>query len=204
MRQKGRITQWQDDRGFGFVTPAMGGERVFVHIKSFADKSRRPVGNELVTFDLQHDRKGRLQCVDVKYCDERARRAIGQGAGAAALPLATAFLVSVSAAAVAGRVPSVVAAAYLLVSGVTFAVYARDKWAARNKRWRTQEATLHLLSLCGGWPGALAAQRVLRHKSNKRSFRIVFWATVAVNCALLFVLLGSPDALRELDALELR
>ncbi len=66
---------------------------------------------------------------------------------------------------------------------VTFIAYAIDKWAALHDRWRTQETTLHLLALVGGWPGALIGQQILRHKSQKESFRIVFWATVLLNCA---------------------
>lgn len=204
MRQKGRITEWQDERGFGFVTPMAGKDRVFVHIKSFVDRTRRPAANELVTFDLKRDAKGRPQCVNVEYCGERARRVASRGVEVGALALATAFLVLVFGAAIAGRLPMIVAAAYAVVSVVTFIVYARDKWAARNRRWRTQETTLHLLGVIGGWPGALAAQKVLRHKSSKRRFRIVFWGTVALNCGLLLWALGHPDLLPELGALELR
>jgi hypothetical protein len=43
-----------------------------------------------------------------------------------------------------------------------------------------------VFGILGGWPGALVAQTTLRHKSRKTSFRIVFWATVAMNCAGLF------------------
>lgn len=73
------------------------------------------------------------------------------------------------------------AAAYAVLSAITFVVYAIDKSAARRRGPRTSERTLHLLSLAGGWAGALLAQRWLRHKSAKASFRRVFWATVAVN-----------------------
>jgi uncharacterized membrane protein YsdA (DUF1294 family) len=89
------------------------------------------------------------------------------------------------------RIPLWVGAAYLVWSMICFAVYAQDKSAARTGQWRTRESTLHLLALLGGWPGALLAQRHLRHKSGKPSFRAMFWLTVGVNVAT-FVLLGSP------------
>ena len=65
-----------------------------------------------------------------------------------------------------------------------FIAYALDKSAARKNRWRIPERTLHILALMGGWPGALAAQKIYRHKSRKRSFQLVFWTTVLVHCAL--------------------
>lgn len=75
---------------------------------------------------------------------------------------------------------------YLAASLGTFVVYAVDKSAAQRGRWRTAESTLHVLALVGGWPGALIAQRVFRHKSRKPSFRAGFLLTVVLNCALLW------------------
>ena len=72
---------------------------------------------------------------------------------------------------------------YAVMSLVTFVAYALDKRAARKGAWRTPESTLHLLELLCGWPGAWLAQRVLRHKSVKTSFRIVFFVMVALNVA---------------------
>ena len=72
---------------------------------------------------------------------------------------------------------------YAVMSLVTFVVYALDKRAARRGAWRTPESTLHLLELLCGWPGAWLAQRKLRHKSVKTSFRIVFFIMVALNLA---------------------
>lgn len=76
-------------------------------------------------------------------------------------------------------------AGYLLVSAITFMAYAADKSAARQGRWRVPEASLHLLALLGGWPGALLAQRMFRHKTRKQPFRTVFWLTVLLNCLAL-------------------
>ena len=75
--------------------------------------------------------------------------------------------------------------AYLVLSAASFAVYGWDKAAARRGGRRTPELTLHLLALAGGWPGALLAQSVFRHKTKKQPFRSIFWCTVVVNCAAL-------------------
>ena len=72
-----------------------------------------------------------------------------------------------------------------MVSLLTFIVYTMDKSAAKKGNWRIKESTLHLLSLVGGWPGALIAQQILRHKSIKQPFRFIFWLTVFLNVSLL-------------------
>jgi len=105
--------------------------------------------------------------------------------------LAPAFVVVYALATFLWRVPIAVGACYLVLSALTFAAYAADKAAARADRWRISERTLHLLALAGGWPGALIAQRWLRHESIKPAFRAVFWITVAVNLAV-FLALCSP------------
>lgn len=76
-------------------------------------------------------------------------------------------------------------AIYTLLSIITFVVYGFDKLAARRGGQRVRERTLHLLALCGGWPGALAGQRLFRHKTRNRTFQVDFWLIVLLNSALL-------------------
>ncbi|MDC8756531.1 DUF1294 domain-containing protein [Janthinobacterium fluminis] len=76
-----------------------------------------------------------------------------------------------------------VAAAYLAASALCLILYAVDKSAAKGGRRRTPERTLLLCGLACGWPGAVLAQQWLRHKSSKKSFRLKFWGTVALNVA---------------------
>jgi uncharacterized membrane protein YsdA (DUF1294 family) len=96
-----------------------------------------------------------------------------------------AFAVFLLALVTADRLPVAVPIAYAVMSLITFAVYALDKRAAQQGAWRTPENTLHTLALLGGWPGAMLAQEFLRHKSQKASFRQVFWITVLLNGAVL-------------------
>ncbi len=102
-----------------------------------------------------------------------------------ALLLAFGFLAALAVLAAVGRLLVAVPAGYALASIVLFALYARDKRAARSGRRRIPEATLHLLAFAGGWPGALVAQTTLRHKTRKQPFGAVFVVTVLLNCVLL-------------------
>jgi uncharacterized membrane protein YsdA (DUF1294 family) len=74
-----------------------------------------------------------------------------------------------------------------LLSLVTFVAYGWDKRQAGRGGRRVPERTLHLLSICGGWPGALVGQRNFRHKTQKTSFRLIFCATVVLHVAVVVV-----------------
>lgn len=199
MRYQGRITTWKDDKGFGFITPNAGGEQVFVHINSFSNRQRRPGGNELVTYELKVDAKGRAQANSVALVGERPTPSAPPSRSNIPRIFAVCFLVFVVVAVLAGRLPIAVLALYKVASFVAFFAYAFDKSAALRNQWRTQESTLHLFALLGGWPGALAAQRLLRHKSAKASFQATFWVTVVLNCGALGWLL-SPTGQRMLQS----
>lgn len=67
MRYQGRLTSWNDDRGFGFITPGRGGNRIFVHISGFGRDQRRPTGNELVTYELFVDKRKGPRAEAVRY-----------------------------------------------------------------------------------------------------------------------------------------
>lgn len=84
-----------------------------------------------------------------------------------------------------GWVPLWIVGLYALLSVIAFAAYGIDKSAARQNRQRISEDTLLTLGLIGGWPGALMAQQLFRHKTRKRSFRRMFWVTVVVNVLAL-------------------
>ena len=72
-----------------------------------------------------------------------------------------------------------------LLSLIAFITYGFDKRRAQKDGRRVPEKSLHLMAFFGGWPGALIGQRVFRHKTQKISFRIVFWMCVALHFAVV-------------------
>ncbi|MDQ3059198.1 MAG: excalibur calcium-binding domain-containing protein [Pseudomonadota bacterium] len=65
-RFEGTLTQWNDDRGFGFVAPAQGGQAVFVHISAFPRDGQRPQPHEALSFEIELDNKGKKRAVGVR------------------------------------------------------------------------------------------------------------------------------------------
>jgi len=194
MRFQGKLNGWQDDKGFGFVTPNGGGQQAFVHIKEFANRQRRPLGTEIITYAIAYDPMGRAQAEDIQYADERHNPAPTGAPSVVPLSLAAVFMAALGLAAASGNLPWSVPGAYLAASLTTYAAYWSDKSAARKRQWRTRESTLQLLALACGWPGALLAQYYLRHKSRKKPFLIMFWCAAAANCGALYWLLCAENA----------
>ncbi|MFH0998977.1 MAG: cold shock and DUF1294 domain-containing protein [Pseudomonadota bacterium] len=188
MRYQGKITTWKDDQGFGFITPNGGGPQVFVHIKSFSRQARRLESCEIVTYGLATNDKGQTRAENTAFVGDCALSQKSSKTGILPLTLVFLFLVFIAGAVFFHKLPRLILGIYLGASCVAFLAYWTDKSAARNDRWRTQESTLHIFGLIGGWPGALVAQRLLRHKTQKQPFQATFWVTVVVNfCALAWM-----------------
>jgi cold shock CspA family protein len=66
MRSHGTLKKWNDDRGFGFITPSQGSNEIFVHISNFPRDGVRPRVNELISFDVEPDKNGKLRAVRVQ------------------------------------------------------------------------------------------------------------------------------------------
>ena len=102
----------------------------------------------------------------------------------ASVVVLAAFALLYAAAAVLRGVPAWADLLYAGASALCFAFYAIDKSAARAGRGRISESMLLSLGFVGGWPGAIVAQQLFRHKTAKRAFRIRFWLSVVANIAL--------------------
>lgn len=185
MRLKGKLVKWNSEKAFGFIAPNGGGEQVFIHKNAFSNRQRIPQVNDIITFAIAEDKQGRFCAGQATYSGEKLKKKQAKDVNKFSIYLSVLFLGLLVVASIVGYIPINLVLVYFGVSVITFAFYANDKSKAKQGVWRTPESTLHLLALVGGWPGAAIAQQTLRHKSQKKEFRFMFWLTVIANLGVL-------------------
>ncbi|MDG2525946.1 excalibur calcium-binding domain-containing protein [Stenotrophomonas sp. HITSZ_GD] len=79
MRTYGTLTRWNDERGFGFIAPAQGGDEVFVHISALPRDGQRPRISEVLTFETEPGPDGRPRAVRVLRPGQAAHAARRHG-----------------------------------------------------------------------------------------------------------------------------
>ncbi|KAI3591732.1 hypothetical protein D9X30_3257 [Cupriavidus sp. U2] len=184
MKKAGRIKSWHADKGYGFIDIHADLKDVFFHVSALRTRVVQPKVGDRASFELAKGKDGRMQAINVTIAGAPKP---GSGDGANWLPafVGMVALAAISLGALEGYLPRLVGIVSLMASFIAFIAYAEDKVRANRKAWRIPEANLHLIALCGGWPGALAAQHLLRHKNRKHEFQVVFWATVVLNIGAL-------------------
>lgn len=194
----GFVKAWDEERGFGLIEPAQGGQDIQLSLTGFAASGQRPQVKQRVRFEIETGPDGQEQACRVEPALTPPVRSISRQEASAYWMMAIrwvipAFLGLSLLLALVWEVPLQLAVIYLLASAVSLSAHAMDKYASKRGMRRTAESTLHAFSLLGGWPGTLLAQRLVRHKSAKIQFRQWFWITVVVNVSA-FILLCSPLA----------
>lgn len=188
----GIITQWMDEKGYGWVES--GGKQFFVHIKDFDRGQRRPKAGEELRFIPGLDPKGRPCAKQVTFVKSGNFQA-SVGAWILLCLLLVLPLVALQ------KLPLpwwAGAGGLLVVSAITYFMYADDKRRALAKGWRVSEGSLHMAELLGGWPGAFLAQRTLRHKCSKMGYQVVFWSIVILHQLAALAVLFDHHLIRAL------
>jgi cold shock CspA family protein len=70
MRIEGTLSKWNDERGFGFITPTQGGQDIFVHVSAFPKDGVRPTIGEKLSFEIETDSQGKKRAKNL-LCPER-------------------------------------------------------------------------------------------------------------------------------------
>ena len=174
---KGKVVEWYDSKGYGFIYTTDGNTKVFLHASKIKS-SRRPKLGDDVKFEVTQDNRGRYNAANVMI--------LGTKFSFSTVSFSAIYLALSTVAVYELGGEKLFVAIYFILSGLTYLMYAVDKTAAQNGQWRIAESNLHLLSLLGGWPGALFAQSKLRHKSKKQPFKLILWMTIFVNIGAFY------------------
>ncbi|WP_010112975.1 DUF1294 domain-containing protein [Acinetobacter sp. P8-3-8] len=201
MRDQGRLVEWFDDKGYGFIQPNdEAKDRVFLHIKDFAQKGPRPLVGCALEYVVQLDAQGRFKAKQVTYLKANQAKKLSKMSNStetqtpaklqAMQILCVVYIIALVILTATGLLNSLALLFMSIINVMTYWFYSQDKEAAQLNQRRVPENTLHILAFLGGWPAAWLAQQRLRHKTQKQPFRKVYFCTIFFNILLILWLIS--------------
>ncbi|MBJ9901423.1 DUF1294 domain-containing protein [Acinetobacter bereziniae] len=204
MRDQGRLVEWFDDKGYGFIQPNDGlKERVFLHIKDFAQKGPRPIVGCALEYVVQLDGQGRYKAKQVTYLkatqtvhaktNRTSQNTLNAQKASSLQPMqiiCIVYIVVLAILSISGLLNGMILLFVSIINVMTYWFYSQDKEAAQMNQRRVPENTLHILAFLGGWPAAWLAQQRLRHKTQKQPFRNIYFCTIVFNILLILWLIS--------------
>jgi uncharacterized membrane protein YsdA (DUF1294 family)/cold shock CspA family protein len=203
MRDQGRLVEWFDEKGYGFIQPNDNEkDRVFLHIKDFARPGPRPILGCALEYVPLIDGKGRMRAQQVTYLKAKnikksqAKPSTKKAKQHPLTTLSIAYILVLAALVLVGLLPSIYLLVISVINLLSYWLYAQDKQAAQASERRVAENTLHLWAFLGGWPAAHLAQQKLRHKTQKQPFRNIYFTMIGLNIVLIILLISPFNPLR--------
>lgn len=77
---------------------------------------------------------------------------------------------------------------FIIFNLITLIVFGIDKFLARTRRQRIGEKTLICMAIAGGSVGAVFAQKLFRHKTQK--FPYLFWIILIIQFLIFEIVLN--------------
>ncbi len=206
MRDQGRLVEWFDDKGYGFIQPNDASkDRVFLHIKDFARQGPRPIIGCALEYTVLLDGDGRFRAQQVMYLKASQTQKIlpkpknvnVQQQKLKPMQIAcVGYILALAVFTLLGMLSGMVLLFISIINALTYWMYAQDKEAALLGNRRVPEQTLHILSFLGGWPTAWLAQEKMRHKTQKQPFRKIYFCTIALNILLILWLISPLNVIK--------
>lgn len=169
---KGIVVKYDADKRFGFIRSEQHEKDLFVHINSVTNASDLSPG-QAVEFEVENTAKG-MNAVSVVAGKKQRSPFILFGAVSAFI------IILVAGYLYLGQELHLFLAYLVAVNLTTLIMYGYDKTIAGSGKLRIPEWVLHSLAIIGGSPTALAAQKLFRHKTIKKSFQLTYWAIVFI------------------------
>jgi uncharacterized membrane protein YsdA (DUF1294 family)/cold shock CspA family protein len=192
MPRSGELVQWNNKGGYGFVRDQANND-YYVHVSKLADRQLRPRIGDLLTFEIASGRNGRPAAINVAVASaaplrertmsdvKRISTSVSRYKIGLRTTAATMMTLLILLAIADDRVPVWLGGTYALMGAASALLYRFDKLYALSGRWRVSETNLHVVDLCFGIIGGLAAQEIYRHKTVKPRFVATTWAIAIVH-----------------------
>lgn len=201
MREQGRLIEWFDEKGYGFIQPLDAKkQKVFLHIKDFAKRGPRPILGCALEYVVMVDSQGRFRAKQITYlkANEVSKKTYhlpknlysSQNSNLGFMNiLIIIFAIGLMVLTTFFSQMNYVFTFIIIMNVITYTLYKKDKNAALDMVWRVPEQTLHLVALLGGWPAAYYAQNKYRHKTQKKAFQTIYKCTIILNIILILILI---------------
>jgi uncharacterized membrane protein YsdA (DUF1294 family)/cold shock CspA family protein len=209
-RERGKLADWHDARGFGFIQRP-GGAKLYVHMKSIGKSVDRPKPGDILSYDIGEGSGGRSVALNVVNhgsppqpkpaaattraapapspqpapVKQRERAKPGMSSISIRVIAAAVIIILLANGLMMRILPFWVGLLYVIAGIASFLFYQADKRAAEKRQWREPERRLHLLDLTFGIVGGLLAQHVLRHKTYKPGFVTITAMITALHVMML-------------------
>ena len=194
MRDQGRLVEWFDDKGYGFIQPQDSHkDRVFLHIKDFAHTGPRPIVGCAVEYTVLLDERGRYHAQQVIYLKasqvlehraDKAKPATFKRWSAMQIGIVL-YIGFMLIASFSKLLPPYTLLFVSLMNGLSYWLYGLDKEAAQLGNKRVPEQSLHVVDALGGWCGGWLAQQKLCHKTQKQAFQKIYYCTIGLHILLI-------------------
>jgi len=177
---QGIITNYNKEKGYGFIRSEESKEDIFVHVSKIKNASVLEQGQS-VEFQIKKTDRG-LSAINVVAGDKQQSPYFTFG-------LVSAILVALMGGGFYFKLELNPIVAYLIaINLTTFVLYGYDKFISSGDALRVPEYNLHALALLGGSPAGLLAQKFFRHKTIKGSFQLIYWLIVFVQMGVIYAL----------------
>jgi len=172
---QGYIIHFNKEKAYGFIRSETQEENIFVHISEVKNAQELSQG-QAVTFELKTTPKG-LSAINVIAGKKQYSPYLIFGV--------ISFVFILLLFAYLSQQIHLLIAYLLSINLTTFLLYGYDKLISSGEYLRVPELNLQALSLLGGSPAALLAQKFFRHKTIKESFQLVYWVIVILQIGFL-------------------
>ena len=202
---RGRIVQWDDEKGYGHIQNSQDEKSTFFHISAYHYQRRRPEIGELVSFYCESSKSsgGKQKAIRVMRTEDELSLLLDEGhCDKRSMSLKTPklllyILVILIYLIVLAFFSIKLTIINVILSVITFFVYRHDKQVSivnlnrtdSGYQGRIPEDRLQLLAVVGGWPGGLLARIHYKHKTTKLSFVRIFWVMVILHFIVVYTFL---------------